>query len=299
MSFKERILHIYDKEYKKLLIIPNLLLLLAVIQIIAQVAITGDFVEKSVSLSGGSTISILKEADALELQGYLTKKFPTYDISVRSITDRGTTIGITIDSAAQTNEDILALITALTERLDIKRSDIAVEVTGSALGKSFFRQTFAAMGFAFLLMAIVVFLYFRTLVPSLAVLLAAFTDIVVTLAVFNLIGEKLTPAGIAAFLMLIGYSVDTDILLSTHVLRRKEGTILERTLGAVKTGATMTVTSLVAIAVGLFFTNSPVVRQIMLILFIGLLVDTISTWIQNAAIVRMYMEKKYGTQHHS
>ena len=69
-------------------------------------------------------------------------------------------------------------------------------------------------------MGLVVFIYFRTLVPSLAVILAAFSDIVVTLAIFNLTGEKLSTAGVAAFLMLIGYSVDTDILLNTRVLKK-------------------------------------------------------------------------------
>ena len=55
--------------------------------------------------------------------------------------------------------------------------------------------------------------------PTLAVILAAFSDMVVTLSIFNLTGMQLGKGGIAAFLMLIGYSVDTDILLSTMVLK--------------------------------------------------------------------------------
>jgi preprotein translocase subunit SecF len=77
-------------------------------------------------------------------------------------------------------------------------------------------------------MGLVVFFYFRSIAPSLAVILEAFSDIIVTLAIFNLTGIKLSTAGIAAFLMLIGYSVDTDILLSTRVLKRKDGTVMER-----------------------------------------------------------------------
>ena len=141
-------------------------------------------------------------------------------------------------------------------------------------------------------MGLVVLLYFRTIIPSLAVILAAFSDIVVTLAIFNLTGIKLSTAGIAAFLMLIGYSVDTDILLSTRLLKRKEGTIMDRVYGAMKTGLTMSTTTLVAIGVALIFVGSEVVKQIMIILFIGLLVDLVMTWIQNVGVLRLYLEKK-------
>ena len=125
-----------------------------------------------------------------------------------------------------------------------------------------------------------------------AVILAALSDIVVTLAVFNLTGIKLSTAGIAAFLMLIGYSVDTDILLSTRVLKRKEGSVMDRVYNAMRTGLTMSATTLSAVLIALIFVQSEIVKQIMIILFIGLLVDLIMTWIQNVGILRLYLEKK-------
>ena len=123
-------------------------------------------------------------------------------------------------------------------------------------------------------------------------MLAAASDIIVTLAIFNLTGMKLGTAGIAAFLMLIGYSVDTDMLLSARVLKRREGTVMERVLGAMKTGLTMSATTLAAISVALFFVQSEVIKQIMVILLIGLIVDLLMTWIQNVGILRWYLEKK-------
>ena len=145
---------------------------------------------------------------------------------------------------------------------------------------------------AFIFMGIVVFLYFRIPVPSLAVILSAFSDIIVTLAVVNIMGMKLSTAGIAAFLMLIGYAVDTNILLSIKVLKRKEGGILDRILIAMKTGLMMSTTTIIAIIVALSFAQSEVLKQIMTILLIGLLVDLPSTWIQNAGILRWYLERK-------
>ena len=67
---------------------------------------------------------------------------------------------------------------------------------------------------------------------------------------------------------------------------------MERVYGAMKTGLTMSTTTLVAIAVALIFVQSEVVKQIMLILFIGLLVDIVMTYIQNVGILRLYLERK-------
>lgn len=145
---------------------------------------------------------------------------------------------------------------------------------------------------AFLFMSLTVFIYFRNPVPAGFVVLCAFCDIIMPFAVIVLLGVKLSTAGIAAFLMLIGYSVDTDILLTTRVLKGKEGTVFERTVGAMKTGLTMNFTALAAIIVGLLVSQSDVIKQIMLILMIGTIFDPINTWITNAAILRWYLENK-------
>lgn len=135
-------------------------------------------------------------------------------------------------------------------------------------------------------------MYAKYSIPSVAVILAAFSDIVVTLAVTNVLGIKIGTAGIAAFLMLIGYSVDTDILLSTRVLKRTSGSIYDRIISALKTGLTMNATTLAVVLVGLFVAESPVITQIMTILLIGLIVDMINTWLQNTGILRWYLERK-------
>ena len=288
---KDTIISFYDKHYRKLLVLPMLLLILSILQIAYQVSTTGDFVNKGTSLKGGSIISIsTSQADVDQIQSMLRSEFPQVDVQVRSLTDTGSQIGIAVESSAQTDEVIVPMIASLKKQLALKEGDITVEVTGSALGNTFFKQTFTAMIIAFMLMALVVFVYFRTFVPSIAVVLAAFSDIIETVAIFNLMGMQLTTAGIAAFLMLIGYSVDTDILLTTRVLKRREGTVMDRIWGAYTTGMTMIMTTFAAALTALIFTNSPVVRQIMIIVLIGLVLDAINTWVQNAAILKAYAE---------
>ena len=281
---------IYEKHFKVLLLIPVILLIAAFVQIGYQTATTGDFVNKGVSLKGGITVSINEVADVEELENALKLEFPNSDINVRALSRTGTQIGFLVEAS---DVDSTKLINSIKNKFSgLTADDYSVETMGSSLGENFFKETFIAMIFAFLFMAIVVFAYFRTFVPSLAVVLAALSDIVVTISIVNLIVMKLGTAGIAAFLMLIGYSVDTDILLSTKVLKRSNGTIMERIYSAMTTGLTMSITTMIALIVALVFTQSEVLKQIMTILLIGLVIDLVNTWIQNTGILRWYLERK-------
>ena len=278
----------YDKNYKKLLIIPIFILILSIGLISYKYAATGDFVEKDISLKGGITITIpSKDIDTDNLKTYLSSEFPESDISVRTLTKLGEKTGVMISSSDIESKELLNSLKTKFGELDYN-----VEEMGSSLGKSFFKEVFTAILFAFLFMAIIVFFYFRQPIPSLAIVLSAFSNMVVTLAIINLMGVKLSTAGVAAFLMLIGYSVDTNILLSTKVLKRKGGEVIDRIINGMKTGLTMTFTTLTAIVVAYIFSQSAALSQIMLILIIGLLMDVLNTWVQNAGILRLYLERK-------
>lgn len=284
---------IYEKRYKTLLIIPFLLLLLAIGQLGFQYATTGDFLNKGVSLKGGLTIMIQDvSSDIVELDNYLSANFPEYDISVRELSSAGIQTGILIEADITRADDIKSFVADIEEKLSVTPDDYSLEQMGSSLGQSFFKETLIALLIAFLCMGLVVFLYFRIFIPSIAVILAAASDMIITAAIINILDIKLSTAGIAAFLMLVGYSVDTDILLSTRILRRKTGTVLDGLYRAMKTGMIMTATTLVAVTIGLFVSESEVLKQIMTILLIGLAVDLINTWIQNAGLLRLYLEKR-------
>jgi len=289
-SFKQKVKHIYETKYKLLLIIPLLMILLSFAQIGFQVATTGDFIQRDVSLRGGiSVILPEKTADVVSFAEKLSVAFPKADFEVRTL---GGERGVVID-AAEIDFDMLK--PALEKEFGplIVGDDYSVSTIGSSLGESFFRETFTAMILAFIFMGIVVLITFRVLAPSLAVIAAAASDIIVTLAVVNLLGIKLSTAGIAAFLMLIGYSVDTDILLSTRVLKQKRGSVMDRIYSSMRTGLTMTFTTMGAVVAALIVAKSETIIQIMTILLIGLLIDIIMTYIQNVAILRWYLEKRH------
>ena len=285
----------YYKNYKQLLIIPMLMLVIALVLIGAKYAQTGEFINKGITLKGGIAITSLgSNTDTAAVAQTLRASFPDNEVNVRTIEDSGRPVGVLIETdISPDNEDVAKSFTdKVKETTNADDTQLNIETTDVSLGDAFFKQTMVAVLIAFFFMGIVVFIYFKTLVPSAAVILAAFSNIVVTIAVLNVADIKIGTAGIAGLLMLIGYSVDTDIVLSMRVLKRKTGTVYERIIGAMKTGLTMNLTTLAAVLVALFLSESPVLSEIMLIILIGLIADMINTWIQNAGIIRWYMEKK-------
>ena len=298
MEKGNNLLKLYFKNYKKFLLIPFGILIIAIFLIFSKIAATGEFINKDISLKGGITLTILesKNIDISALEAQLIPLLTPNSVSIRYLTSTGKNIGILIESDIEgidqvTLDNIIGTIEK-TSNINLEEGDYSLETTGSALGKSFFNQIMIALLLAFIFMGIVVFIYFRNFIPSGAVILSAFSDIVVTVAIVNLMGIKMGTAGIAALLMLIGYSIDTDIMLTTKVLKRKEMSLEKAITDAFKTGMTMTLTTIAAITVALIFTQSEVIRQIMIILLIGLSIDIINTWIQNSGLLIWYVERK-------
>jgi preprotein translocase subunit SecF len=287
----------YDKNYKKILFIPLIILLVSIAFMFIFVSQNGDFVLKDVSLSGGTTATIQDPGlDQEKLEEDLSGNLE--DLDVRRIFDTfsGRQKGLIIETTLDLEETKEILEEYLGYELNSDNSSF--EFTGSALSENFYKQLLVAIIFAFVFMAIVVFILFRTFVPSTAVIISAIADIFMTLVMVNFLGIKMSAAGIVAFLMLIGYSVDTDILLTNRVLKgRSSGhrdTTNKKIFSAFKTGVTMTLTSLLGILIALFVVKSfsIVLTQIFTVLVIGLSFDLLNTWTTNASILKWYVESK-------
>jgi len=169
---------------------------------------------------------------------------------------------------------------------------IAAVLTIVAAYMMFYAKSALTYIIPLILFVVLAVIYIRDSIPAFGIILCAFSDLFFSLAIFDLFGHKLSIAGVAAFLMLIGYSIDTDILLSVRVLKRREGSVFDRVMGALKTGITMSVCALVAVLTAYFFTHSIVIKEIMFVLIAGLIGDIIFTWIQNAGILRWHLETK-------
>ncbi len=254
---------------------------------------TGDLIDKDVSLKGGTTLSVYGDYTIEELEDHLLSEFPEGDVNVRVLSEFASdvTIGFVVEAS---DIDDGELLDSVEDYLDaeLTSEDYSIEIVGSALGESFYKQMMIALVLAFLFMGLVVLITFRTFIPSLAVIGAAFADITITLAILVLFNVKLSTSGIAALLLLIGYSIDTDILLTTKLLKRQEGRIIDRLFTAMKTGLTMTATTLAALTLAYIVTTSLVLKQMFLIIIIGLVIDVVYTYAMNAGVLVWYAKRR-------
>jgi preprotein translocase subunit SecF len=173
---------------------------------------------------------------------------------------------------------------------------ISVQTVSPALSTHFIEVATNVVIIAVVLSFILVFFFFRSIIPSIAVLTGALSDILIALGAMGLLGIPLSLASFAALLMLIGFSLDTDILLTTRMLKRK-GDPRENAYDAMKTGLTMSIMAIIAFS-ALFLlasvTHIPIYYEISAVALAGLVGDTFATWGINGVIILHYVEKRRG-----
>jgi preprotein translocase subunit SecF len=278
----------YDIEKyspKQLVIIPLVLLVISIVLLALNMATTGMPVTPGIDFSGGTAVTVITPDTRDQIQATFSE-YPLIDIS------EGVNNGKFLKFSSMDDAKFRALTTLITQ----KYPDAKIDQIGESFGKTLQYQAVIALIFSFIGMAMVIFLAFRTFVPAAAVVLSAFADMVMTAAAMNLIGISLSLGTVAALLMLIGYSVDSDILLTNRVLKR-QGKLNEKLSGAFTTGIIMTSTTLAATAalfIVSWFGSVQILMEISAVLLIGLVFDILNTWLTNAGILKWYVLKGGG-----
>ncbi|WP_436926311.1 protein translocase subunit SecF [Halosimplex amylolyticum] len=268
----------YDRySNRQLAAVPLALLALALLVLAGWYLTTGAPVTPGIEFTGGTEVQIATDASQTEVRQAL--EFETDGVQ----------------PVAGSNEYI---VTTQSTDTDTIRSQVesagyeivSIQTRSASFGADAQRLALMGIGVAFVGMSILIFVLFRSFVPSIAVVLSAFSDIIIPLALMNLFGIKLSLGSVAALLMLIGYSVDSDILLNNHILRRR-GSFYESTYRAMQTGVTMTVTSIAAMTV-MYIVSSlfriPLLPDLAIVLVFGLVVDLMNTYMMNLSLLRWY-----------
>ncbi len=200
---------------------------------------------------------------------------------------------ILVEANKNINQGMQELIVehfALGEKVAFQRKEVS-----PTLGATFWATAFNVAIASGILIILVIFLFFRKIIPSVAVIAAAIFDVAGALALMAVFGIPLSLSSIPALLMLVGYSVDTDIMLTTRVLQRKEKTPAGRAADSMATGLTMTGTTIAALLSMLviaYMSQIFVIFEIAAVILFGLLADLVSTWLMNAEILLWYVERK-------
>ena len=275
-----------DYSNRQLATIPIAILVLALAIIGGWYLVTGSPANLGLEFTGGVELRIADDGEG-NMEERIETAFDREPDSIRSIPADDVFI-VTFQSAEDDPDGLASDLEAeaaaagfTTEAVDQVSASFAADTAQTAL---------FGVGLAFLGMSVLVFALFRTFVPSVAVVASAFSDIVIPIAVMNLLGIQMSLGTVAALLMIIGYSVDSDILLNNSVLRRT-GDFYESVSRAMRTGVTMTLTStaamvVMAIVASLF--GIDLLRNIGIILAVGLCADMMNTYLMNVSLLRWY-----------
>lgn len=272
---------------RQIMLIPVIIMILAIISLGATYLTTGSPVKLGIEFTGGTLITV----PASESEESVAAKFAAFPLV--DVRDIGSRYMLQFGPMSDTQyTEIVKLTNELFDNPDIRHM-------GPIYSKELQSQVVKYLPLSFILMAIVVFVVFREFMVSLLVVISALADILTAAASMNLTGVQLSLGTVAALLMLIGYSVDTDILLSMRVLKRK-GSVDEKIIGAMGTGLTMAGTTISAVIALIImsnflylivpsFTRMDIIADMTTVLIFGLAADVFNTWVTNAQGLRWYL----------
>ncbi|MBZ3935335.1 protein translocase subunit SecF [Methanimicrococcus blatticola] len=278
-------------DNKKLIAIPLAVLAVALLIIAFTTIQTGSPIALGMDFVGGTQFSVTTTLTEEQLQEMFSD-YPLNDIRIsgnRAI----------LQFSQVSSEEYQELSNIIHSNSAFR--DIEEQQVSPIFSEQLQKTALIAVVLSFIGMAVVVFILFRQVVPSLAVILSAASDIIIPIAFMDIFGIELTLGTVAALLMLIGYSVDSDILLTNKLLKRS-GNMDDKIAGAMRTGLLMTTTTAAAFLV-MFIVSTfahyiipgippiPLLSQISLIVLIGLLADILNTWFLNVGILRAYLTR--------
>jgi preprotein translocase subunit SecF len=274
---------------RQLISLPITLFILSVAILLYNFYTTGEFFLRDIDLKGGTLITIetSKPVDTKLLENRLSKEYGSVLISSLKTS---TGYGANIEVSENVNAD--NVISSI-KNLGVDVISFSVESIGSSLGELFFSQLVYVLTVGFVLMSIVIFIIYRNPVSSFAIVFASLSNILATLAFTSLIGIKISFAGLAGLLMLIAYTVDTNIVLTSKVIRSDPEEFPKKYKRAFITGITLIITITITMIVVYFLSTSKLLTNIASVLVIGFITDLPFTWIFNANVLEWWIRRKY------
>jgi len=272
---------------RELATVPLVVLAVALLILGGTFALTGAPVQPGIDFTGGTELTVQTSTPREDI----SSAFDAEPESIQSVSAPGTENRYIIVFGPQADRGTVTEQAEQNLEPSGDREIVAAsEEVSASFGANAQQTALVGLTVAFVGMSLLAFALFRTFVPSVAIIVSAFSDIVIPLAVMNLVGISLSLGTVAALLMLIGYSVDSDILLNNHILRRS-GEFYDSTARAMHTGVTMTLTSMSAMAVMAVVATLfqiDLLASIGFVLFVGLGADLMNTYMLNLSLLRWY-----------
>ena len=202
----------------------------------------------------------------------------------------GSTVRVQTEELTEAQTAELAEL--LAEAYGTTVEDVTSSFVGPTWGADVTGKAIQGLVIFLVLVSIVMTLYFRQWTMAAGALIALFHDLVITVGIYALVGFEITPATVIGFLTILGYSLYDTVVVFDKVRENTAG-LTEQTRFTYAEGANLAVnqtlvrsinTSVVAVLpvgsilfIGAFLLGAGTLRDIALVLFIGMIVGTFSS----------------------
>ena len=247
----------------------------------------------SIDFTGGTIAQLQfeKEVDISNLRSILAK----YGFKGSEIIEFGSPYEVLIKTqfSGSSNEISEKLTTALGETFTLRR----VEAVGPKIGKELQSDALFAIGLALIMILIFIWLRFDAYY-ALGSVVALIHDVLITLGVFSLLWYEINLSIIAAFLTIVGYSLNDTIVIFDRIrenipkhLKKTLNEIVNLSLNQTLSRTVITSMTTMMVVTILFIWGGEVIKLFAFALIVGVFIGTYSS-IYVASPVMLFFEKR-------
>jgi preprotein translocase subunit SecF len=273
----------FVERYAKVLFVANLVVICALWGFVGlKKAIDGYVFQKDISISGGTLVIINYHGLSIDqVKAVLSGK--NYNIY--------STGGMIYIEGKKL--DVNNLISELNSKLGTKitKNDYEVREFSPYFGSMIFSEFTRLLIISLMLITIVIFIRMRNWISSLAILMTILFDLGAAVSFLAITGYPISVISFVAFLMILGYAIDNNIVLATNIFK-EEGEFREKVKLSLKVGYLMEMTTMIVLAIIYIFINSKIIHELAMVLLIALVADAYFYLFGNVPFYKYIIQKK-------
>ncbi len=201
--------------------------------------------------------------------------------------------GLHIETDVLNENDEANVKGVLSARFGIPTDSVTIKLIGP-ISSFQSEQALYSIIAAFVAMGVIALIIFRRRVAPMAILLVVGLDILCVLGYMALFRVPLSLASTVGIVMLIGYAVDTNILLAWRILKRVGGGHKEQATDSINTGLMMSVLAIVVLLSLNILTSASPLNVLTAVLIFGIAINILNTWFLGAGILLRHAERQRG-----
>jgi len=283
-----KILSFIENNYKKFLMISMVIFVIFVGTILFNYFKYGYIINKSITISGGYVTLINNNY-------HITNPEIQNTLNQMNITDYvlySTPNIIYIESGKQINETLLINLLNQDYNIKLLPTDISIQHYSSLVGNLIFNQFLFFVILAMVLTAFVIFIAFRVSKITLNIISTILFDVIGLLAILSITKYPIGANGFIGMLMILGFAIDNNVVLSTNIVKEKEKPFIERVRMSFRVGMLMEIIALYTLLLLYFIVPEPSVDEFAFVLSVAIILDLLYYLIGNIPLYKYFEAKK-------